>query len=150
MINLSEKTKIFTENFVDLFNSTNLSKTKFANQVGLKHSQIQHYLQGLIPVTDSVVKICDYFDCSIDYLCGLTENTTYPNMKKGFDKTSFSTEYQRLLKMNNTSHFYLAKQNIVTQTSLSLWKKGGLPKFEVLIAIAYELGGSIDKLLGRI
>ncbi len=43
MINLSEKTKIFTENFVDLFNSTNLSKTKFANQVGLKHSQIQHY-----------------------------------------------------------------------------------------------------------
>lgn len=150
MINLSEKTKIFTENFIDLFNSTNLSKTKFANLVGLKHSQIQHYLQGLIPVTDSVVKICDYFNCSIDYLCGITEKTAYPNMKKGFDKTSFFTEYQRLLKINNISHFYLAKQNIVTQTSLSLWKKGGLPKFEVLIAIAYELGGSIDKLLGRI
>ncbi len=46
---LTENTTIFTENFTDLFIKTNFNKTKFANEVGIKHSQIEHYLQGTIP-----------------------------------------------------------------------------------------------------
>ena len=141
---------IFTENFTDLFLSTGLGKTKFANSVGLKHSQIEKYLQGTIPVTNSVVKICDYFNCSIDYITGLSNTFSYPNLNKGFCPNKFYPEYERLLKLNNTNHYRLAKNNIVTETSSSLWKKGCLPKFDVLISIAYELDGSIDKMLGRI
>ena len=146
----TEKTIIFTENFTDLFLSTGLGKTKFANEVGLKHSQIEKYLQGTIPVTNSVVKICDYFNCSIDYITGLSNTFSYPNLNKGFCPSKFYPEYERLLKINHTNHFKLSKNNIVTETSLSLWKKGCLPKFDVLISIAYELDGSIDKMLGRI
>ncbi len=83
-------------------------------------------------------------------MLGLSDNFSYPNIQKGFKKECFFPEYQRLLKANNKTHYLLSKEKIVTATKQSLWKKGGLPKFEVIIAIAYELGGSIDKMLGRI
>lgn len=150
MIIQNKNTYVFTENFTDLFLSTGLGKTKFAGIVGLKHSQIEKYLQGTIPVTSSVVKICDYFNCSIDFITGLSNTFSYPNLNKGFCPNNFYPEYERLLKLNHTNHFKLSKNNIVTETSLSLWKKGYLPKFDVLIAIAYELDGSIDRMLGRI
>ncbi len=103
-----------------------------------------------MPTIKSVVKICDYFNCSIDYMVGLNNNFKYENMKQSYTSNSFYPEYQRLLKINHTNHFRLSKNNLVTETSLSSWKRGCLPKFEVLINIAYELGGSIDKMLGRI
>jgi len=144
MLNITKRFVTFTENFTDLFIKTGASKTEFANNVGL------NYLNGTIPITSNVVKICDYFNCSIDFITGLSNDFNYPNLKKGFNQSCFYPEYERLLKLNHTNHFQLSKLNIVTETSLSLWKKGSLPKFEVLIAIAYELGGSIDKMLGRI
>lgn len=147
---ITNNIEIFTENFIDLFTKTNLNKTNFANKVGIKHSQIEHYLQGTIPTIKSVVKICDFFGCSIDYMFGLNNNFKHENLKEGFNSNCFYLEYERLLKLNHTNHFRLSKDKIVTETSLSLWEKGSLPKFEVLVAIAYELSGSIDKMLGRI
>lgn len=150
MLILSDKISKFKENFCDLYLSTNLTKTKFAKTVGLKHSQIEKYMHGTIPLISSVVKICDYFNVSIDYIVGLSIDKRYPNMKQGFNPSCFYPEYSRLLNKSSTTHFALAQRCIVTETSLSSWKRGRLPSFEVLVAIAYELGGSIDRMLGRI
>ncbi len=140
----------FTEIFTDLFLGTELNKTKFANQLGIGHSTIQKYLNGVIPSPKTIAKICDYFNCSMDYIVGLTNDFNYKNSKDGIDSKCFIPEYQRLLTINSTNHFTLSKKGLVNESSLSWWKKGGLPKFEVIFNIAYELGGSIDKLLGRI
>ena len=140
----------FTEIFTDLFIERELTKTSFANSIGIGHSKIQHYLNGEIPSPKTVAKICDFFKCSMDYISGLSESYTYPNIKNNYEISNFISEYQRLLKLNATNHFSLSKKGIVNESSLSWWKKGGLPKFEVIFNIAYELGGSIDKMLGRI
>ena len=140
----------FKEIFTDLFLGTELNKTKFANQLGIGHSTIQKYLNGVIPSPKTIAKICDYFNCSMDYIVGLTNDFNYKNSKDGIDSKCFIPEYQRLLTINSTNHFTLSKKGLVNESSLSWWKKGGLPKFEVIFNIAYELGGSIDKLLGRI
>lgn len=150
MIILTEYTNILTENFIDLFLSTNMTKNQFSQKVHIDHSQITRYLNGTIPSTKSIVKICDFFECSLDYIVGLTDIFSYPNNKKSYTNESFYDEYLRLLKVNNKTHYSLSKDNIVTSSKLSLWKKGNLPKFEIIIAIAYELNGSIDKMLGRI
>ena len=150
MIKISDNLKIFTENFTDLFIKTGLTKHKFAKLIDIDHCLIADYLQGTIPLLKNVVKICDYFNCSIDYMVGLGSNFTYLNLQAGYKNNYFYPEYQRLLQLNNTTHYVLAKNNIVTSTKLNLWQQGRLHKFEVLVAIAYELGGSIDKMLGRI
>ncbi len=97
-----------------------------------------------------MAKICDYFKCSMDYITGLTEEFSYSNMKSGYNISSFMPEYQKLLTRNAMNHYILSKKGLVNESSLSWWKKGHLPQFEVIYNIAYELGGSIDKLLGRI
>lgn len=150
MIALSKNLNVFTENFTDLFVRTGLTKHKFAELIGIDHCLIADYLNGTIPLLRNVIKICDYFNCSVDFIVGWTTDFSYTNLQKGYKKDCFFNEYQKLLKDNNTTHYFLAKNKIVTATKLSLWKQGRLPQFEVMVAIAYELGGSIDKMLGRI
>ncbi len=144
------ETAAFTEIFTDLFYKTRMTKRQFALSVGIKHSQITNYLQGTLPTLNTVVKICDHFGCSIDYLAGLSDKFSYPNLSAGYNGNGFFYEYSRLLDRNKTTHFALSKQNLVCETRLSSWKRGALPDFKTLINIAYALGGSIDKMLGRI
>lgn len=147
MINDTNK---FTEIFSDLLSETQLSNYKFSKLIGVDHKRIKAYLLGSIPATETIAKICDYFKCSMDYITGLTEEFSYSNMKSGYNISSFMPEYQKLLTRNAMNHYILSKKGLVNESSLSWWKKGHLPQFEVIYNIAYELGGSIDKLLGRI
>lgn len=142
--------KNFTEIFIELCEERNLNQTDLANEIGINQSQISRYKKGIIPNIKNIVKICDYFNCSIDYIIGLNNNKTYKNLNKGYSNKNFYKEYQKLLNLNKINHYQLSKRNIVCETSLRLWKKGTLPEFEVICNIAYELGGSVDKMLGRI
>lgn len=118
MIKLSDNLKIFTENFTDLFLETELTKTKFAKQIKIGHQKIQHYLDGEIPTTKTIAKICDYFNCSMDYITGLSNEFTYQNIKTGYITEKFMSEYQHLLILNSTNHFKLSKTGIVNESSL--------------------------------
>ena len=138
----------FTENFIELCEQSNLNQKQIAKEIGINQSQISRYLKGILPDIKTVVKIADYFNHSIDYMIGLIDNEEKPS-KKGYNPSMFYKNYQYLLNKNNTTHYQLAKNKIVCETSLRLWKKDTLPKFEVICNIAYYLGGSVDELLGR-
>ena len=140
----------FTENFIDLCEDSSITQMNLAKAIGVNQSQISRYLKGILPDVKTIVKICDYFNCSIDYIMGLSEEFNYKNLKTGFNNLAFYPEYERLLKESNLTHYALAKRKIVCETSLRLWKKGKLPNLEVIFNIALELGSSMDKLLGRI
>ena len=138
----------FTENFIELCEQSNLNQKQIAKEIGINQSQISRYLKGILPDIKTVVKIADYFNHSIDYMIGLIDNEEKTS-KKGYNPSMFYKNYQYLLNKNNTTHYQLAKNKIVCETSLRLWKKDTLPKFEVICNIAYYLGGSVDELLGR-
>ena len=137
----------FTEIFIDL--CENKSQLELSKEMGINQSQISRYFNGVIPNTKSIVKICDYFKCSIDYIVGLNDNKSYKASKSRYDNNLFYERYQNALHKNTTTHYQLAKKGIVCETSLRLWKTGMLPQFEVLFNIAISLNVSIDYLLGR-
>ena len=140
----------FTEIFNDLLEESELTKTQFAREIKVSPSKINNYQKGQLPAPKTVAKICDYFGCSIDYITGLSDEFKYEKMINGYHPECFMTEYQKVLDLNNTRHYRLAQKGIVNMTCLIRWKNGRLPMFEVMYNIAYELGGSIDKLLGRL
>lgn len=140
----------FKEIFTDLYVNSGFSKTKLASLIGINHSLITLYLDGTIPTTKTMQKICKYFNCSMDYMMGLNDKSTYSTLKHVIIRECFYPEYKRLLEINKTNHFQLSKQGLVCESSLSSWKYGHIPQFENIYKIAKELGGSIDKLLGRI
>ena len=135
----------------ELREDNNLTQKQIAKILNTTQQTYSRYESGEITIDIySLIKLSDYYNTSIDYIVGLTNDFNYKNSKDGIDSKCFIPEYQRLLTINSTNHFTLSKKGLVNESSLSWWKKGGLPKFEVIFNIAYELGGSIDKLLGRI
>ena len=67
----------FGQRFKELRQEKNLTQEKLAEEFFLNKSSISRYEQNKqIPETDLLEKIADYFDVSIDYLVGRSNNKT--------------------------------------------------------------------------
>ena len=62
----------FREILRDLIDDTNLSLRQLEKISGVSAMQYSRYLRNeTIPTIDVILKICKFFQCSIDYLFGL-------------------------------------------------------------------------------
>lgn len=67
--------KIFGERIRALRESTNYSQVKFAEVFGIGQSSVVRYEKGeASPALELLVKIADYYDVSLDYILGRTDN----------------------------------------------------------------------------
>lgn len=64
----------FSTRLRELRKSKNVNQTALGNDVGVTLKQIQRYEHGLNEPTLSVlIALADYFDVSLDYLCGRSD-----------------------------------------------------------------------------
>ena len=64
----------FAERLSALIQRGNKSKNELAKAWGIEPSTISKWAQGQrIPKPDTVYKLADYFNCSMDYLLGRTD-----------------------------------------------------------------------------
>lgn len=64
----------FKERFTERFSESSLSPTEFAARIGITPTSVYRYLEGKhIPPFAEFVKMADAFQCSGDYLLGLTD-----------------------------------------------------------------------------
>ncbi len=67
--------KIFGERIRSLRESMNYSQVKFAETFGIGQSSVVRYEKGeASPALELLVKIADYYDVSLDYILGRTDN----------------------------------------------------------------------------
>lgn len=66
--------KIVGERLRSLRDSLNVSQEKMAQLIGSTQSSINRYEQGLSSSIDVLLKYADFFDVSMDYICGRTDN----------------------------------------------------------------------------
>ena len=142
--------EIFAENLKDLIAESGLSLRRLADKSGVAVMQYSRYLNGSIPTIDIVMKIAKFFDCSLDYLFGLSEDKNYKKFKTyNYDITKFLKNYQQLLAQNNISNYKFMKNSDFDESVIRHWKAGAIPRLDVIYYIAKNLGGSIDELIGR-
>lgn len=73
MVNLATR-------LIELKEKNNVLQKDIAKSVGLSLRSYQRYEYGeRNPTSDVIIKLCDYFDVSADYLLGRTDN---PNSHK--------------------------------------------------------------------
>lgn len=140
----------FSEIIKDLIDEQNLSLRKIGLECGFTSGQLSRWVNGKIPTIDNAVKLCKYFDCSLDYLFGLSEekqHTVY--IHTDYDFNLFITRYLLLLKENNFSHSQFTRKSDINESCLRDWKKGHKPLMRTIVIIATNLSCSIDYLLGR-
>lgn len=87
---------IFLETVLSIINKKNISKNKMLTDLNLsKSSFIDWHNRGTIPGGETLIKIADYLDCSVDYLLGRTDN---PNNQ------SITTNFSGSINGNNNNN----------------------------------------------
>lgn len=65
---------MFTEIFVDLLQKNDVTAYQVAKNTGISQGLMGEYKKGIkLPTIQNLIKIADYFNISIDYLLGRTE-----------------------------------------------------------------------------
>jgi len=66
---------MFTDKFVELLQSREVKAYRVAKETNISQGQMGYYFRGeRIPTAENLVKIADFFDVSVDYLLGRTDN----------------------------------------------------------------------------
>lgn len=65
--------KLFYERYLDLLQRNNISHYCLYKKIGLNNSSITKWKKDSVPNMDSLIKIAKYFDVSIDYLVGRSD-----------------------------------------------------------------------------
>ncbi len=141
----------FREVLQDLLWETGCSVRQVAAASGVSSAIYSYYLQGRTPTLPVALKIARYFNCSLDYLCGLDDRKlARPYTTDHYDLTKFLTNYRQLLAAHRLTHYQFAKQTqAFNESIIRHWQAGKTPRLDMLYAIAKNLHGSIDELVGR-
>ena len=116
--------------------------------IGIDDRPFSHAVQyGIIPSTRVLIRIADYFQVSIDFLLGKTdEETFYPSETN----SDFFTRIVELCSEKDVTFYEVAKQCHLDKSCVSRWVRlKSLPTLEYLELIVDYFHVSIDYMLGR-
>lgn len=125
-----------------------LDEQTLAQKTGIPISCISSYVRGLqLPYVDTLLKLADYFKCSVDYLVG--NNDMLCEKDYGYNST-FAERFNQLLKAHNCATYKSFNVEGISKSSFYEWKRGqSLPTLEKLIKIAKYFDCSLDFIVGR-
>lgn len=140
----------FQNRFVELADELDgKSKTQKAKIIGISNTTYSNaYNYGIIPKTSSLIRIADYFNVSIEYLIGNTENEHF---EKSTHPKQFKERLKDMQKAKSISSIYELSQRIhIHRNNISQWYKlNCIPLIDDLIILADFFNVSVDYLLGR-
>lgn len=142
---ISEK---FKGRLKELIEDSELKRVDVAVKSGVdNHTLSNAFVYGIVPSSGSLIKLADFFNVSIGYLLGRTdENDFY----KSEQNESFYDRFEKLCSEKSVSHYRVSTTCGFDNSNISRWfSKRYLPEPEILDAICEFFGVSIDYLLGR-
>lgn len=142
--------KEFQNRFIDLISELDLNKkTDITNKIGITYATfVKIYNYGILPSVPILIRIADYFEISIEFLLGNTNNETF---SKSIKVVSFRTRLEELrIKKGITTIYELSQITHIHRNNIAQWlKKDYIPTIDDLIILANLFDVSIDYLLGR-
>ncbi len=119
-----------------------------AAKTGISRPTITRYLGGnILPSYKTLVVLCDFFDCSADFLLGAGDYSGVGNFTKS---GSFPDRLKEALSLSGVTSYRMGKDLRLSGQTLHAWLSGkSLPGAESLMKIAAYLSCSVDYLLGR-
>ena len=137
---------IFQERLQDLLEEHNLNRLQLSKIIGISSTTINGYFNNnYYPHIDIAIKMAKYFDCSLDYLFGRTDNKHYYNN----NNNSFIENFDNLLKTNNLPIAKALREMKMSEYNYYRWKNGKFPKTNNLLDIAKYFDVSMDYLVGK-
>lgn len=138
----------FKNRLADLMADTgNMSTSDLAKATGIPNSMISRWLLYDMDLElKSLVTLADFFQCSLDFLIGKTEET---NVTLAEQRVSFASRFAELKQEKGLTNYRIHKQTGLSEQSLSKWARGVTPMVSALIKLAEVFDCSVDYLVGR-
>ena len=136
----------FQERLKELLEENSLNRLQLAKAISVSSTTINGYFNNnYYPQIEIAIKMASYFNCSLDYLFGLSEE----KINNDKSNNSFITNFHNLIKLNKLSIAGTLKALQMSEYNYYRWKKGMFPKTSNLIEIAQFFDVSIDFLVGK-
>lgn len=138
----------FVERLKELISEKGKNAKTVGEEIGCGNSTISHYLTGrYLPTVEMAIKLANYFNCTLDFLLGLTDENEVKEFK---NCPPFKEQLPILCKKCNTSRYKISKKTGISESVLRYWAQGKTtPSIYNIARIAKELEISIDFVLGR-
>jgi len=138
----------FSENLSELIFYKKITVLQFASDIGVDLSEAYRYLRKeCLPNLANIIKIADCYNCSIDFLLGLSSSQTVNEYNK---TPPFSQRFKEVLSENKTLRYRLSKETKISINRIDDWYYGKfLPSVENVVILSKFFKCSVDALLGR-
>ncbi len=137
----------FQETLKELLCEKNLSRLALAKIINISSTTINGYFNnGYYPEIKIAVKIANFFDCSLDYLFGISDQRK--NTER--NKNKFIENFTTIIKQQKMSVFQTMKVLNMSEYNYYRWRNGLFPKTVNLIEIAKFFNVSLDYLVGDV
>lgn len=126
-----------------------VDQSDLAKAIHVERSNISEFLSGKhSPSFETLVSLLYYFNCSADYLLGLTD---IPTEEPLHPVLPFGERLRGLLKAQRISQAKLIRDLPVSSAVPFKWLSGkNFPSMESLVRLAEYLDCSVDYLIGRV
>lgn len=138
----------FQRRLVELIEEKGCGKREFAKLAGIsKDVIIRGTMYGIVPSLQSLIKIADCLNLSLDYLLGKSDDMQFYKSESG---ATFHTRIVELAKEKGVKYSEIAHKMPFPNSYFYDWQREKtLPSLEYLRAIAEYFNVSVDYLLGR-
>lgn len=136
---------IFGERLSDLMIDAQIKSDQLGKAIGISGQSIRAWCDGSQSIfLSNVIKLADYFHCSVDYLVGISDSTAE------FSAKQYRPFYDRLRKVmeeKGVTRYRMTKDSKIKDSYFTTWKSGSDPHILSVIEVANYLDVTIDFLI---
>ena len=145
---IMEHSEIFKQRFLELIDDLDCKKSEIPTMLNIDYNIFIKITEfGIIPKPVVLIRIADYFNISVEYLLGRTNNAFFLKADK---ETTFLNRYQVLKSEKNLTDYAIAQKLRITTSYTTNWKnKKYIPSIVNVIELSEIFKVSVDYLLGR-
>ena len=138
----------FTNSLNELIEEGGYGTTSFARAIGVDKVIVHRWRRyGKDVRLNTLLKLADFFDCSIEYLCGKTdERLDYTPVK---ELPPLGEHIKKVLATCGVSAYRMMCDTGIKRAQYQHWREGSLPRLSSVETVAKYLSVTIDYLIGR-
>lgn len=139
---------IFQKRFNDIINDSDYKRVELVKLIPISQSTLSNALvYGIVPSVKTLIRIADFFNISIDYLLGKSNDERY---YRSSSSETFQQRFESLCIEKGVTHYKVAFDCLFDKSCISKWfSKNFIPELEILDLLCDYFSVTPDYLLGR-
>ena len=130
-----------------MFYRGNMKSEELAKTIGVSGSSVRSWCNGTQNIyLSNMIKLADFFECSLDFLAGLTD---YQDTVKPIKCPPFYENLRKVMKEEGITRYSLTKKGELNDTYFTQWKRGADVHINTLLYLAKQIKCTLDHLVGR-